>query len=120
MRKAETNTPNYVGLEQRAALRSDVYFRLSFDLPDGRQDIATCVNISSDGMLIRYAQAFDIDDKLTFRLPILGARTANVVWSINGKSGTQFHEPISEQDYIPLLRAMGVKVDPDAPVANPA
>lgn len=118
MRKTESNSPNYVGLDQRVAMRSDVYFRLSFDLPDGRQDMATCLNISSDGLLIRYAQPFEIDDKLIFRLPILGARTANVVWSVNGKSGTQFTESISEQDYIPLLRAMGVKVEQDSPPAS--
>lgn len=117
MRKTESNSPNYVGLDQRAAKRSDVYFRLSFDLPDGRQDIATCVNISSDGMLVRYPEAFELDDKLIFRLPILGARSATVVWSINGKSGTQFDEAISEQDYIPLLRAMGVKIDDESPPA---
>lgn len=114
MRKSDTKTPNYMGLDQRGTKRSDVYFRLSFDLPDGRQDIATCVNISNDGLLVRYPQAFELDDKLVFRLPILGARSAKVIWSIGGKSGTQFDDPIDEKDYLPLLRAMGVKVDTDS------
>lgn len=113
MRKSDNDTPNYLGLDQRTSQRSDVYFRLSFDLPDGRQDMATCVNISSDGLLIRYPEAFELDDELIFRLPVLGARKATVIWSINGKSGIQFKDSISERDYLPLIHAMGVKTDPD-------
>jgi hypothetical protein len=111
MRKTDAPKPNYVGLENRVAPRSDVYFRLSMKLPDSRQDIATCINISSDGLLIRYAESFEPDDILVFSLPVLGQRPAKVIWSLAGKSGIQFDEAISESDYIPLLRAMGGRVD---------
>lgn len=111
MAKVENNRPNYVGLENRVSPRSDVYYRLSFKLPDARQDMATCVNISSDGLLIRYSEAFEPDDVLIFSLPVLGQRAANVIWSLGGKTGVQFTESISEADYVPLLRAMGGRIE---------
>lgn len=111
MRKADSNKPNYVGLENRVSPRSDVYFRLSFKLPDGRQDMGTCVNISSHGLLLRHPEDFVPDDILVFSLPVLGQRSAHVVWSLGGKSGVEFDDSISESDYVPLLRAMGGRID---------
>jgi hypothetical protein len=111
MAKNDSNRPNYVGLENRVSPRSDVYYRLSFKLPDARQDMATCVNISSDGLLIRYSEIFEPDDILTFSLPVLGPRDAKVIWSLAGKTGVQFQDPISETDYVPLLRAMGGRIE---------
>lgn len=111
MAKNDNNSPNYTGLENRVSPRSDVYYRMSFQLPDARQDIATCVNISSDGLLIRYSEAFEPDDILTFSLPVLGQRKASVIWSLGGKTGVQFQEAINETDYVPLLRAMGGRIE---------
>lgn len=106
MRKPDANKPHYIGLDQRITPRSDVYHRLSFDLPDGRQDIGTCVNISSDGLLMRYPESLEPDTPLLFHLPALGARPATVIWSLGGKTGVQFTDVIAEQDYLPLIHAM--------------
>lgn len=110
MRKPDASKPNYDGLDQRITPRSDVYHRLTFDHPDGRQDIGTCVNISSDGLLMRYAEDLEPDLRLTFHLPALGEREASVIWSLGGKTGVQFANAISEQDYLPLIQAMDVEI----------
>src|SRR3546814_20927635 len=39
MRKIDTSKAHYVGLDQRIAPRSDVYCRLPFVMPDGRQEM---------------------------------------------------------------------------------
>src|SRR3546814_4372439 len=72
MRKIDTNKANYVGLDQRLSPRSDVYCRLPFVLPDGRQEMCTCVNISADGLLMRYERGLEPGDLVIFRMPIVG------------------------------------------------
>ena len=62
MRKIDTSKAHYVGLDQRIAPRSDVYVRLPFVMPDGRQEMCTCVNISADGMLMRFERGLEIGD----------------------------------------------------------
>lgn len=111
MRKIDASTAHYVGLDQRVAPRSDVYSRLPFVMPDGRQEIATCVNISADGLLMRYERGLEIGDLVIFRMPIVGRLAARVIWSLGGKSGVQFDRMIPVQDYLPMIRAMGVRTD---------
>src|SRR3546814_17504998 len=95
MRKIDTSKAHYVGLDQRIAPRSDVYCRLPFVMPDGRQEMCTCVNISAAGLLMRFERGLDIGDLVVFRLPILGRTAPKVVWSLGGKTGVQFEKTIS-------------------------
>ena len=111
MRKIDTNKAHYVGLDQRAATRSDVYCRLPVILPDGSQDMCTCVNISADGLLMRFERGLEIGDLVVFRMPIVGRIAAKVVWSIAGKTGVQFEKMIDVEDYLPMVRAMGARGD---------
>ena len=111
MRKIDTSKAHYVGLDQRIAPRSDVYVRLPFVMPDGRQEMCTCVNISADGMLMRFERGLEIGDLVVFRMPIIGRTSAKVVWSIGGKTGLQFDKSISVEDYLPMIRAMGARGD---------
>ena len=111
MRKIDTNKAHYVGLDQRIAPRSDVYCRLPFVLPDGRQEMCTCVNISADGMLMRYERGLEIGDLVVFRMPIIGRIAAKVIWSLGGKTGVQFERSIAVEDYLPMIRAMGARED---------
>lgn len=109
MRKIDTNKANYVGLDQRLSPRSDVYCRLPFVLPDGRQEMCTCVNISADGLLMRYERGLEPGDLVIFRMPIVGRITAKVIWSLGGKTGVQFDRMIGVEDYLPMIRAMGAR-----------
>ncbi|HMP45245.1 MAG TPA: PilZ domain-containing protein [Sphingopyxis sp.] len=111
MRKIDTSKAHYVGLDQRLSPRSDVYCRLPFVLPDGRQEMCTCVNISADGLLMRYEGALEAGDVLVFRMPIIGRTGARVIWSLGGKTGVQFDRMIAVEDYLPLIRAMGARGD---------
>ncbi len=111
MRKIDTNKAHYVGLDQRLSPRSDVYCRLPVVLPDGRQDMCTCVNISADGLLMRFEQTLEPGEVVVFRMPIVGRVAAKVVWSLGGKTGVQFETMISVEDYLPTIRAMGARGD---------
>jgi hypothetical protein len=111
MRKIDTNKAHYVGLDQRLSPRSDVYCRLPMILPDGGQDMCTCVNISSDGLLMRYERGLEIGDLVVFRMPIIGRIAAKVIWSLAGKTGVQFETMIAVEDYLPMIRAMGARGD---------
>ena len=111
MRKIDTSKANYVGLDQRLAPRSDVYCRLPFVMPDGRQDMCTCVNISADGLLMRFERGLEIGDVVVFRMPIVGRIAAHVIWSLAGKTGVQFEKMIAVEDYLPMIRAMGARAE---------
>jgi hypothetical protein len=111
MRKIDTSKAHYVGLDQRIAPRSDVYVRLPFVMPDGRQEMCTCVNISADGLLMRFERGLEIGDLVVFRMPIIGRTAAKVVWSLGGKTGVQFDKSIAVEDYLPMIRAMGARAD---------
>lgn len=111
MRKIDTSKANYVGLDQRISPRTDVYCRLPFIQPDGRQEMCTCVNISADGLLMRFERGLEIGDLVIFRMPIIGRIAARVVWSLGGKTGVQFERMIAVEDYLPMLRAMGARGD---------
>ena len=111
MRKIDISKAHYVGLDQRIAPRSDVYVRLPFVMPDGRQEMCTCVNISADGMLMRFERGLEIGDLVVFRMPIIGRTAAKVVWSLGGKTGVQFDKSIAVEDYLPMIRAMVARAD---------
>lgn len=107
MRKLHVNRAAYLSQEQRIAPRSDIYCRQPFITPDGRQEVGTVINISADGLLMRYERPFEVGDMLIFKLPIIGRTVGRVVWSIAGKVGTQFDHMIPVEDYLPMVRAMG-------------
>ncbi len=78
-------------------------------VPDGRQEMCTCVNISADGHADALERGLEIGDLVVFRMPIVGRIAAKVVWSIGGKIGAQFDKSISVEDYLPMIRAMGAE-----------
>jgi hypothetical protein len=100
----------YAGADQRTAERTDVYARIPATLPDGRQVTVTLVNISADGMLFRHDGQVPPDQVMHASLPVLGRIDAKTVWSLGGRTGVSFLTRIEQEDYIPLLRALGVKI----------
>ncbi len=111
MQKLDPARATYNGLDQRIAPRSDIYCRLPFVMPDGRQELCTCVNISADGLLMRFERGLDVGDLIILRMPIVGRIAARVIWSLGGKTGVQFDRMIPVQDYLPLLKALGVRIE---------
>ena len=111
MQKLDPARATYNGLDQRIAPRSDIYCRLPFVMPDGRQELCTCVNISADGLLMRFERGLDVGDLIILRMPIVERIAARVIWSLGGKTGVQFDRMIPVQDYLPLLKALGVRIE---------
>jgi hypothetical protein len=100
---------SYHGADQRTAPRTDVYARIPATLPDGRQVSVTLVNISADGLLFRYEGQLAQDVTMHVALPVLGRVSGRTIWSLGGRTGLQFDTTLPENDYLPLLRALGVK-----------
>lgn len=99
---------HYVGVDQRKSPRTDVYARVVTVLADGRSPMTTLVNISADGALVRHSEPVREGEPVLLTLPVLGRVSGTIIWSIGGRVGIHFAETIPEQDYAPLLRALGV------------
>lgn len=108
LRRIDPKTASYRTLDQRTAPRTDCYARIPVTMPDLLQQILTLVNISADGALFRTDRKLDEGDLLSIKFPIIGSMDAHVAWSAGGQTGVQFEYSIRPQDYIPLLKAMGV------------
>jgi hypothetical protein len=109
---------HYAGLDQRSTPRHDVYARLPVTLPDGRSAMVTAVNISADGLLMRIDQSVPEGGAVSVALPVIGKVKGRVVWCIGGRAGINFAERIEDRDYLPLLRALGARLDqPDSAAA---
>lgn len=104
---------SYAGADQRTAPRTDVYARIPATLPDGRQVTVTLVNISADGMLFRHDGHVELDSPMHASLPVIGRIDGRTIWSLGGRTGVSFDNRIDEADYVPLLRALGVKFSSD-------
>ena len=100
------SSASYIGVDQRTSPRTDVYARLAASLPGGRSTMATLVNISADGLLIRHDQGLAPGDIVYLSMPVIGRVAAITIWSIGGRSGLNFCQTIREIDYVPLLRAL--------------
>mgnify|MGYP003613132209 CR=1 FL=1 len=103
---------HFVGYDQRHSPRTDVYARMPLSLPDGRSPSVTLVNISADGALVRIEQQLGEGSVVALNFPLLGRVAGRVVWSVGGRTGIEFDEQIAMADYVPLLRALGVKTEP--------
>ena len=98
---------SYTAADQRKSPRSDVYARVTVTLPDGRGAMVTIVNISADGLLMRFDGQLAEGAAVGMSLPVIGKIACTAVWSVGGRAGVQFNESIADQDYLPLLRALG-------------
>lgn len=109
LRKIDPNRSGYMGVDQRVAPRTDCYARLPITTSDYRQHMTTMVNISADGALLRFDSKLHDGDHISIKFPIIGVTKAYVAWSVGGQTGVQFDESIAPHDYLPLLKAFGVK-----------
>ena len=102
-------TSTYVGVDKRAAPRTDVYARLPLVMPDGQPAMVTAVNISADGILVRLDRKLDEGALVHLSMPVIGKVPGRAVWSLGGRSGINFIETIPVRDYETLLRALGAR-----------
>ncbi len=108
LRRIDPKRAGYHAVDKRVAPRTDCYARLPVTMPDLLQQILTMVNISADGALFRCDRKLEEGDLVSIRFPIIGSVDAFVAWSSGTQTGVQFEFSIRPQDYIAVLRAMGV------------
>lgn len=92
-----------LSIESRRAARDIVSFRAPFDMPNGGRATALFVDISPFGFMSRTAAELQTGDIVTVKLPFVGARAARIVWSLGGRIGGEFLEPIIPPSYARML-----------------
>lgn len=99
-------TGNLAYSEPRRAERDDVDYRATAALPDGRLASLLVVNISPRGLMARCDEPLEVRDRLRLTMPGIGAVDAEVRWSLGGRLGCEFAEPIDRAAYYELLAAL--------------
>ncbi len=94
---------NVMPAEQRDAEREDVFYRTRCTTADGSVEPAQVVNISASGFMARSEGDFAEGDRITIRLPVVGAVAAEVRWALGGRIGCRFEEMIGLAPYLSLL-----------------
>ena len=89
--------------DRREAPRDEVYHRTRITLADGRSASVQLVNVSATGFMIRSEEELGPDTPFKIKLPRLGDRPAESRWSLAGRVGCQFGQPIGLADYLELL-----------------
>lgn len=93
-------------IDDRLVHRDEVEHRTRAVAPDGRTVTFLVVNVSPQGLMARCEAHIEPGNLLRIQLPILGDTGAEVRWTMGGRVGCQFHQPIADPDYVPLVTAM--------------
>lgn len=103
MAVAQLTAQHMFKAELRRAQRDDVSLRTTLTLP-GRGRVDTqLVNISPYGFMARMREDARQGDEVVIAFPGTRQAMATVVWSLAGRLGAEFHEPIGVDDYHALL-----------------
>jgi hypothetical protein len=89
--------------EGRRAHRDLVSFRAPLDGPGGVRTSVFMVDISPLGFMSRTSAPLAAGDMVAVKLPHVGPRAAMVVWSLGGRVGGEFTDPIPAGPYSRLL-----------------
>ena len=95
-------------VEKRLSPRAECFARLVVTMPDMLNHMVTAVNISTDGIRFSGQRPLQTNDMVHIKLPVVGSRQARVIWSMGGHCGAQFVRAIEVDEYLPLMRALGV------------
>ena len=93
-------------VDQRSAPRDEVHFRTRAIGPDGRTVNMLIVNISALGLMARCDVPYQVGDRLTVTLPIVGTVGAEIRWLLGGRIGCELDETIELANYYDLLAVM--------------
>ncbi len=92
-------------IENRRVPREAVSFRAAITVPGGTSGRVLLVDLSPLGFMARGVLSLGAGDSLTIRLPAIGARGAVVRWSLAGRMGAEFEDPLAAHDYAHVLAA---------------
>jgi hypothetical protein len=93
--------------EQRRSRRDDVFFPTTMWSPDLGQIEAQVVNMSCHGFMARVREDLAQGSSIRLRLPEAGTLTASVIWSLGGRVGAEFADPVDSESYLAIIAAMG-------------
>lgn len=92
--------------DDRREERDEVHHRARASHADGRALTLLLVNISPHGFMARCDAAVVEEDRIHVTLPAAGRVPARVVWSLGGRVGCQFADPVPRARYYELLAAL--------------
>ena len=92
--------------DDRQEMRDDVHYRARAFGPDARQLTFLIVNISPHGLMARCDTPFETGDRLRIVLPVAGAVTGEIRWSLGGRLGCQFDPAIDLATYYELIAVL--------------
>lgn len=95
--------------DDRAIRRDEVEYRARGCGPDGATIALLVVNVSTQGLMARCGAALEPGDLVRVRLPMLEEVGVEVRWSLGGRIGCQFLQPVALSDYPALVAAMRTK-----------
>jgi hypothetical protein len=101
-----------VGLENLASAglrredRDEVHYRARALGADSRQHMLLIVNISPHGLMGRCDAGFEAGERLQLPLPFIGTIPGQVRWSLGGRVGCEFGQPIDRAGYYEMVAAM--------------
>lgn len=99
-------TGSPVHADPRRAEREEVGYRTSAVALDGGHHTLLVVNISPQGLMARCEDPLAAGNRIRVRLPEVGAIEARVRWSLGGRLGCEFPEPIDLASYYDLLATL--------------
>ena len=91
--------------DERTEPRQNVLHRTRVTVA-GEVRQATIANISPRGLMARIAGDYAPGDRISVELPGIGARGAEVRWSLGGRIGCRLDRMIGLADYHHMLQAM--------------
>lgn len=92
--------------DSRAIERDAVDYSAKGTGPKGEWMTMLIVDMSPMGMMVRSNHDLSPGDRMRVNLPDVGAVVAEVRWSMAGRMGCQFVEPIDRARYYTLLAAL--------------
>lgn len=92
--------------DRRTADRDEVHYRARAFGPDAQPVTLLVVNISPHGLMARCDSDFAERDRLRLTLPVIGPLAAEIRWSLGGRIGVSFDQPIDLASYYELLAQM--------------
>jgi hypothetical protein len=95
-----------VTLDDRAMPRDEVHYRARAIGPDSKPISLLIVNMSALGMMARVDTDCPVGGRLKVTLPVVGAISAEIRWSLGGRIGCELDRPIDQATYYGLLAAL--------------
>lgn len=97
--------------EKRADLRIPVFHRTRATGADGQALSLVIVDLSANGLMARCGVPLVPGESLEIMLPLIGTCRSRLRWSLGGRIGCEFDQPIGPEQYGELLAMLVSEAD---------